>query len=215
MPRNSDLTTGDAADRELAKGLFGERFSLVDEYVSLLRSQGVLRGLIGPREVDRIWSRHILNSVASYQLFPTGARVADVGSGAGLPGIPLAIIRPDLDFTLIESMLRRTTFLEEVVTALGLDSQVNVLRARAEEVPGVFDVVTARAVAPLEKLLNWTSGLFLPDGELLALKGESATDEVAAAKEFLARKKLVAETLSVRALPQTELTYVIRVRAAR
>ena len=98
---------------------------------------------------------------------------------------------------------------------LGLESQVKVLRARAEEVPGRFDVVTARAVAPLEKLLGWTTGLFLPDGELLALKGETAADEVAAAQDFLSRKKLSAETLTVRALPQAEPTHVVRIRAAR
>ena len=218
--RSSSDPGGDASDedalaRELAKEVFGERFALADEYVTWLRSEGVLRGLIGPREADRLWSRHILNSVASFQLFPIGARVADVGSGAGLPGIPLAIIRPDLEFTLIESMLRRTTFLSEVVAALGLEYQVKVLRARAEEVPGRFDVVTARAVAPLEKLLGWTTGLFLPDGELLALKGETAADEVAAARDFLARKKLSAETLTVRALPQAEPTHVVRIRAAR
>ena len=214
-PVGGDPSDEDSLARELAKEVFGERFALADEYVTWLRSEGVLRGLIGPREADRLWSRHILNSVASFQLFPIGARVADVGSGAGLPGIPLAIIRPDLEFTLIESMLRRTTFLSEVIAALGLESQVKVLRARAEEVPGRFDVVTARAVAPLEKLLGWTTGLFLPDGELLALKGETAADEVAAAQDFLSRKKLSAETLTVRALPQAEPTHVVRIRAAR
>ena len=212
-PDAEALVPEEVAARKISSQLFGERFPLAEQYVALLRSEGVVRGLIGPRELDRIWSRHILNSVAGYRLFPEQARVADVGSGAGLPGIPLVIIRPDLSMTLIESMLRRTTFLTEVVTALGLESQVTVQRGRAEEITKHFDVVTARAVAPLEKLIGWTLPLFAPHGELLALKGETAADEVKSAAKYLKAKRLTAEVLNVRAHTDVDSTYIVRVHA--
>ncbi len=167
-----------------AAGVFADRLPVAERYVDLLISAGVERGLIGPREVPRIWDRHILNCAVVVPRVPQGATVADVGSGAGLPGLVWAIARPDLRVTLIEPLLRRTVFLEEAVDALGLD-HVSVLRARAEDVDGRFDVVTARAVAPLEKLAGWCLPLVRPGGVLLALKGRTAEEEVASSRVSL------------------------------
>ena len=167
-----------------AAGVFADRLPVAERYVDLLTSAGVERGLIGPREVPRIWDRHILNCAVVVPRVPQGATVADVGSGAGLPGLVWAIARPDLRVTLIEPLLRRTVFLEEAVDALGLD-HVSVLRARAEDVDGRFDVVTARAVAPLEKLAGWCLPLVRPGGVLLALKGRTAEEEVASSRVSL------------------------------
>ena len=159
-------------------------------YAELLRTAGVERGLIGPREVDRIWDRHILNCAVASELVPNGASVTDVGSGAGLPGLVWAIIRPDISLVLVEPLLRRSTFLTEICEELGLSGQVTVLRARAEDLvsswPG-SQIVTARAVAPMAKLLGWTMPLVAPGGALLALKGASAAEEVAAASAELAK----------------------------
>ncbi|HVV19192.1 MAG TPA: 16S rRNA (guanine(527)-N(7))-methyltransferase RsmG [Pseudonocardiaceae bacterium] len=161
---------------------FGERLPLAERFVDLLAEHGVERGLIGPREVDRLWDRHVLNSAAIAELVPDGATVVDVGSGAGLPGVPLAIARPDLRVTLLEPMARRIAWLTEVVEELGID--VRVVRGRAEEpairqAVGGADVVTARAVAPLAKLAGWCLPLVRAGGWLLALKGESANEELA------------------------------------
>ena len=164
--------------------MFADRLALAERYVDLLTSAGVERGLIGPREVPRIWERHVLNCAVVVPRVPMGATVADVGSGAGLPGLVWAIARPDLHVTLIEPLLRRTTFLEETIEALGLD-QVTVLRARAEDVHESFDVVTARAVAPLEKLARWCLPLVRSGGVLLALKGRTAQEEVASSRVSL------------------------------
>lgn len=148
----------------------------------MLAGSGAARGVIGPREADRVWERHLLNSAMLGELIPDGVRVLDLGSGAGLPGIPLAIARPDLRVVLLESMARRVEWLHEVVTELGLS--VSVRRGRAEE-PRVQaelegnDVVTARAVAPLGQLAAWSLPLVVPGGRLLAIKGASAADEVA------------------------------------
>lgn len=170
--------------------------------------------MIGPREADRLWDRHVLNSAALMQVVPDGVRVLDVGSGAGLPGIPLAIARPDLSLVLLEPLLRRANFLTEVVDELGLGDRVEVVRGRAEEYDGSFEVVTARAVAPLEKLIGWTQKLFLPAGRLLALKGATAADEVAAAAGVLRKRKLNAEVVEVAAAADLEPTYVVRVQSA-
>ena len=167
-----------------AAGVFADRLPIAERYVDLLTSAGVERGLIGPREVPRIWERHVVNCAVVVPRVPVDATVADVGSGAGLPGLVWAIARPDLHVTLIEPLLRRTTFLEEAVEALGLD-QVTVLRARAEDVRESFDVVTARAVAPLEKLAGWCLPLVRPGGVLLALKGRTAEEEVASSRVSL------------------------------
>ncbi|MGW9477086.1 16S rRNA (guanine(527)-N(7))-methyltransferase RsmG [Saccharomonospora azurea] len=161
--------------------VFGEHAESAAEFVAMLASHGVERGLIGPREVDRLWDRHVLNSAVLAELIPEGARVVDVGSGAGFPGIPLAIARPDLDIVLLEPMARRVEWLTEVVETLALS--VSVERGRAEEKVvrrriDVADVVTARAVAPLARLAQWCLPLVKPSGELLALKGQTAADEI-------------------------------------
>lgn len=162
---------------------FGERLDLAVGYARLLAGPGVERGLIGPREVDRLWDRHILNCAAVGELIGPGARVVDIGSGAGLPGLPLAIARPDLAVTLVEPMLRRCNFLTEAVAILGIG--VTVVRGRAEdravleEFGGSADVVVSRAVADLEKLTRWSLPMLRPGGRMLALKGERAQAEVA------------------------------------
>lgn len=182
---------------------------LISSYVKSLSTAGVQRGLIGPREVPRIWERHILNSAAVLPRVPVGSTVADVGSGAGLPGLVWAIARPDLSVTLIEPLLRRTVFLEETCVELGLGN-VRVVRARADEVREEFDVVTARAVAPLEKLGRWCMPLVRPGGVLLALKGQTAQEEVAAATGILT--KLGATTIVVNTYGNLEIpTTVVEV----
>ncbi|GAA2080366.1 16S rRNA (guanine(527)-N(7))-methyltransferase RsmG [Aeromicrobium halocynthiae] len=169
-----------------AAATFGARLPLMERYADLLAGPGVDHGLIGPREVPRLWDRHLTNCGVVLPRVPANASVADVGSGAGLPGLVWAIGRPDLQVTLIEPLLRRTRFLDDVVAALGL-SNVQVVRARAEEVEQTFDVVTARAVAPLEKLARWCLPLVRPGGALLALKGRTAEEEVASARRVLGR----------------------------
>jgi 16S rRNA (guanine527-N7)-methyltransferase len=169
--------------RATAEALFGDRLPAAERYAVLLVTDGVVRGLIGPREAPRIWERHLLNCAAVAELVPPGTTVIDVGSGAGLPGIVLAVARPDLTITLLEPMLRRVTFLVEVVEALDLAGRVSVERGRAEEVAGRLpeaDVATARALAPLDRLAAWCLPLVSPGGRVLALKGTSAEDEVAA-----------------------------------
>jgi 16S rRNA (guanine527-N7)-methyltransferase len=170
---------GTTEDR--AKRVFGDHLDKATAFAQMLTEHGVERGLIGPREVERLWDRHLLNSAVIAELLPDGCRVVDVGSGAGLPGIPLAIARPDLSLTLLEPMARRVAWLDEVVETLGLS--VTVLRGRAEETSVVeelrdSDVVTARAVAPLERLARWCLPLLRPGGQLVALKGESALEEM-------------------------------------
>jgi 16S rRNA (guanine527-N7)-methyltransferase len=164
--------------------IFAERLPVAGRYADLLAEDGVLRGLIGPREVSRLWERHLLNCAVVTELLPAGAAVVDVGSGAGLPGLALAIRRTDLAVTLVEPLQRRVQFLTEAVHLLGLDLQVRVVRGRAEEkavrdgLAGA-DWVTARAVAPLDRLAGWCLPLLRPGGALLALKGASADSEVA------------------------------------
>lgn len=198
-----------------AEALFGDSFESISKYVDILSTRGIERGLIGPREAGRLWGRHVLNSVAVSELVSEGLSVADVGSGAGLPGLPLAILRPDLDVTLIEPLLRRYTFLTEAVDELGLEDRVTVVRARAEDYRGQFDVVTARAVAPLAKLITWCAPLRHRDGQILALKGSSAQEEIAAAGQHLRHQHLRAEILSARAHPSAEATTVVRISAQR
>lgn len=170
-----------------AEDLFGDRLELAERLTGHLVSSGVERGLVGPREVERIWTRHVLNCAVLTELLPQGARVVDVGSGAGLPGLVVAVARADLDVVLVEPLQRRVTWLEEVVADLGLG--VAVVRARAEEVAGAVtgDVVTARAVAPLGRLLGWGLPLAAPGGQVLAIKGRSARDELEEAGDVLAR----------------------------
>lgn len=161
---------------EAARSVFGDRLPLAEAYAGWLTGAGIERGLLGPREAERVWERHLLNCVAIASLLPAGVTVADIGSGAGLPGIPLAIARPDLRVTLVEPLLRRATFLEEVRADLGLDVQVR--RARAEEITDQFVVLVSRAVAPLDRLARWCAPLLAPDGLLFAIKGSSAAEEV-------------------------------------
>ena len=172
---------------EAAREFFGEALPDAVRYGELLAEVGVRRGLIGPREVPRLWERHLLNCAVLSEVVPEGVTVCDVGSGAGLPGIPLALVRPDLKITLLEPLLRRTTFLDEVVELLGLH-HVSVVRARAEEVLGSFtpvQVVTARAVAPLDRLAGWGVPLLRPYGEMLAIKGDTAEEELKGARAAL------------------------------
>jgi len=179
----TDVSRETPSTPEVARRAFSsDRLPLAERYVDLLATAGVERGLIGPREAPRLWDRHILNCLAIATVVPDEATVADLGSGAGLPGLVLAIGRADLSVTLVEPLLRRVTFLEEVVDALGLE-RVRVVRGRAEELHGreLFDVVTARALAPLGRLLGWAMPLVAGSGSLLAMKGSSAAAEVAAA----------------------------------
>ncbi|MUM17109.1 MULTISPECIES: 16S rRNA (guanine(527)-N(7))-methyltransferase RsmG [unclassified Mycobacteroides] len=165
-----------------ASDVFGDRLSVAVEYVDALATIGVERGLIGPREADRLWERHILNSAVLGELLDPAERVIDVGSGAGLPGIPLGIARPDVQIALVEPMLRRTDFLREMIERLGL-TNVSVVRGRAEE-PAVLaevggaDAVTSRAVAALDKIGRWSLPLVRIGGRMLAIKGDRADEEV-------------------------------------
>jgi 16S rRNA (guanine527-N7)-methyltransferase len=190
--------------------VFGSATEQVSRYVDILAGDGVARGLVGPREIDRLWERHILNSAAVAELIPQQATVVDVGSGAGLPGIPVAVLRPDLRVTLLEPLLRRVNFLQEVVEVLGLTDRVTVVRARAEEHGERYAAVLARAVAPLVKLVPWCAPLRSPTGTILALKGRSAAAEVSAAQSALARTGLSAEVLTVRAHPKADPATVVR-----
>ena len=162
-----------------AAKIFGSRLDLAYRFASMLAADGVERGLLGPREVPRLWERHLLNCAVVAELVPPGASVVDIGSGAGLPGIVLAMLVPDVRMTLLDPMLRRTTFLGECVAGLGLDN-VTICRARAEEMAGRLhaDVVTARAVAPMDRLAGLSAGVVRPGGTILALKGRDAQAEL-------------------------------------
>jgi len=188
----SDVSRETAA---LAHRFFPLRVDETYRYVDILKSTAVDRGLIGPREAPRIWHRHVFNCAVLAPLFAADATVADVGSGAGLPGVVLALSRPDLRITLIEPLQRRAAFLGEVIEELGLTS-VDLKRARAEELHGVmhFDAVTARAVAPLARLARWVLPLCRPGGELVAMKGMGAREELQAAMPLL-RRLSVAEAI--------------------
>lgn len=197
----------------MAAGVFSSALPTAEAYADLLATDGVVRGLIGPREVARLWERHLVNCALLGRALGHGLDVCDVGSGAGLPGLVLAIVRPDLRLTLVEPLLRRTTFLEEAVTALSLDN-VEVVRARAEELHGhrEFSVVTSRAVAPLDRLLTWSMPLVRPSGELVVMKGASAEEEVAQAERVLSRFGV--STVHVEEIPAEGLdipTRVVRV----
>ena len=202
---------------EQAAEIFGERLPLAQAYHRSLATDGSTRGFIGPREVERLWERHILNCAVIGQVIDHGLRVADVGSGAGLPGIPLAIARPDLDITLIEPLLKRSVYLGEVVEALGL-TNVTVIRGRAEEKQvrealgeGV-DIVTSRAVAPLGKLAGWSLPLVHRGGHMIAMKGSSVTEELERdAAQIRKAGGGRAEILTVGADRLAEPTTVIRI----
>src|SRR6476469_779956 len=164
-----------------AEALFGSRLGGAQRYAEILAGAGVERGLLGPREVGRLWDRHILNSAAIAELLDSGDQIADIGSGAGLPGIPLALARPDLRLTLIEPLLRRSEFLREVVEDLGIE--ITIVRGRAEDRSvrqqvGEMDAVVSRAVAALDKLTKWSAPLLCPDGRMVAIKCERAEEEI-------------------------------------
>ena len=202
---------------DAAATLFGSRIDLARAFTASLAEQGEERGLIGPLELPRLWTRHILNSAIAAPLFH--GSVADIGSGAGLPGIVLAIARPDVEWTLIEPMERRITWLNEQVQALQL-TNVHVLRARAEEVgrSEAFDVVTARAVSALRTLIPITAPLVRDGGELILLKGMNAALEIEAAKKQIQKFRLTdvrVEILGEGVLAESTRVVRARVRAGR
>ncbi|PID53777.1 MAG: 16S rRNA (guanine(527)-N(7))-methyltransferase RsmG [Micrococcales bacterium] len=160
----------------VAGTVFGDRLPAAHRYAEELATTGVEWGLIGPRETARLWTRHIVNCAVIEEVIPQGASVIDVGSGAGLPGIPLALARPDLEVLLVEPMERRVRWLERIIPQLGVP--VRVLRARAEETTEQADVVTSRALAPIGKLLDWSLPLVRPGGRVVAVKGRSVQDEL-------------------------------------
>ncbi len=166
-----------------ARRVFGPQLPLAEQFATLLARDAVVQGLIGPREIPRLWDRHVLNSAVVTDLLPIGARVVDVGSGAGLPGIAMAIRRPDLQVVLLEPMLRRTRFLTELTQSLAISDTVRVVRGRAEQASvrndlGHFEWVVARAVAALDRLAAWCLPLLAPGGCLLAMKGAGAAAEI-------------------------------------
>jgi 16S rRNA (guanine527-N7)-methyltransferase len=179
-----------------------------------LASRGIDWGLIGPREIDRLWDRHIVNSLAVSELVPVGAEIVDVGSGAGLPGIPLAITRPDLRVELLEPLLRRSNFLTHTVEELGITHRVAVRRGRAEETRAQYDAVLSRALAPLDRLLRWCLPLMRSPGRILAVKGSSAADEVAKHQRLIENSGLRADvrtvTWDLRLEPTTVVELVLR-----
>lgn len=195
-----------------AVDIFGDRIELARSFTKALVAEGELRGLIGPLELPRIWTRHILNSAIAAPLF--SGSVADVGSGAGLPGLVLAISRPDVQWTLIEPMDRRVTWLNEQVEALGLDN-VKVTRARAEDVGLEFDVVTARAVSAMRTLVPITAPLVRDGGELILLKGHNVPAEIESAQKVLKKHKVTEvsiEVLGEGVLGETTRVFRARVR---
>ena len=184
---------------DAAAKTFGPNLGLACRFASLLAADGVERGVLGPREVPRLWERHLLNCAVVAELVPPGVSVVDIGSGAGLPGIVLAMLVPEVRVTLLEPMLRRTTFLGECVAELGLGN-VTICRARAEDMAGKLqaDVVTARAVAPMDRLAGMSAGLVRPGGTVLALKGRDARAELDQAEPVLRRLGMrSAEVLTV------------------
>lgn len=176
--------------------VFGEHLAVAERFTAILTDTGVTHGLIGPREVPRLWERHVLNCAVIHSAIADAQMVIDVGSGAGLPGIALAIARPDLDLHLVEPMLRRTKWLSSTIEELEL-TNVTVHRGRAEEFWGVLSapVVTARAVAKLSELAGWCLPLLLPGGCMLALKGSRVAEELATDRALLRRLGAVEERI--------------------
>jgi 16S rRNA (guanine527-N7)-methyltransferase len=185
---------------------FKGREDQIQRYAELLKGAGIERGLIGPKEGDRIWERHIANCIPITTILPQNVRLVDIGSGAGLPGIVIALARPDLKVTLVEPLQRRVDFLNEVVAELGIP--VEVIRGRAERVKKQFEIVTARAVAPLEKLINISWHMIPKGGSLMAMKGESAAEEIASTT---LKKGSTAELHEI-SLPNLPIARVIQVK---
>lgn len=210
MKPSAGDTGGTGPVPDVVRALFpSDRISLVERYAELLATDGTVRGLIGPREVPRIWDRHVVNCALVATALPRDATVADIGSGAGLPGLVVALARPDLSVTLVEPLLRRTSFLEEVVSDLGL-SNVIVRRDRAEALHGgeTFEVVTARAVAPLDRLLAWCLPLVAPHGSMIAMKGDSAEAEIEAARTVIRRLGAAEPAIETISVPSSGVTDV-------
>jgi 16S rRNA (guanine527-N7)-methyltransferase len=203
------------ADDPAVADFFGVSLPTILRYAELLTDQGVLRGLIGPREVPILWERHLLNSASVVPHLPGSGRVIDIGSGAGLPGIVVAAMCPTLEVVLVESMERRTVWLHDAVSELGL-TNVEIRRARAEDLHGSLqaDVVTARAVAPLDRLVQWALPLLQTGGQLLAIKGKTAAAEVEkAAKQTRALGGGHAEVLrgvTVEGVDETTIVRIVR-----
>ena len=197
-----------------ARELFGIAFAGAERFAEMLAAEGELRGLVGPRELPRLWTRHIVNSAAVVPFLPARGTVADVGSGAGFPGIVVALLRPDLEVALIEIMERRMDWLGDVVNELALDN-VPLQRARAEDVKERFDAVTARAVANLTKLVRLTAPLLRQGGSLLALKGARAEVEVEAARHVVRKAGLKPAVIHEVVTPGEEFTKVVQVRRPR
>jgi 16S rRNA (guanine527-N7)-methyltransferase len=201
----------------VGREIFGGAAATAEQYAQLLAGMGVERGVIGPNEVPRIWERHLLNSAVVAELVPEGSSLVDLGSGAGLPGIVLAMLLPDSEVVLLEAALRRAIFLEECVAELGL-ANARVVRARAEQMAGelAVDVVTARAVAPLDQLAALAVGLLKPGGIVLAVKGAKASAEVRDAKAALDRLGLRdAEVLEAGSGKVDPAATVVRLTARR
>ncbi|MFC7581761.1 16S rRNA (guanine(527)-N(7))-methyltransferase RsmG [Schaalia naturae] len=207
--------SGEEHPGEEARRVFGLGFPAVEEFARMLREEGELRGVIGPHEVPRLWSRHLVNSAAVLDFVPRKGQVLDIGSGAGFPGIVVAACRPSVEVTLAEPMERRCEWLIDAVEAVGLDN-VRIVRARAEELRGKMkaDVVTARAVANMSKLVRMTTRLIAPGGALVALKGRRAALEVEDAAVELRRHHLVARIHEVASPMEEESTYVVVCRRA-
>jgi 16S rRNA (guanine527-N7)-methyltransferase len=198
------------AEPAAAAKIFGAGIDKARGYAAALVRDGDELGLLGPREMPKLWTRHILNSAVVAELVPAGASVADVGSGAGLPGIPMAIAQPQASFVLIEPMERRSNWLSQQVAELGLDN-VRVVRARAEEVGEVFDIVTARAVSALPKLLRMTVPLTRNGGEIIALKGSKAAEEIEESRGLMKKLKIAGfEIVLTGAQQLEEPTRVVR-----
>jgi 16S rRNA (guanine527-N7)-methyltransferase len=200
-----------AADR-----LGADAVHRLTEYGRLLATEGVLRGLIGPRDVPRLWDRHLLNCAALAETVPNGAHLADIGTGAGLPGVVLALLRPDLRIDLVEPLQRRCDFLGEVIAHFALGARVTLRRGRAEQIPSLgADVVTSRAVAALDKLAPWCLPHARIGGQLLAMKGQRAAEELAAAGPVLRRWGAEADAAVVTAGAGWLEPPVLLVRATR
>ena len=213
MTSAADVPPEADASPEQVEKVFGAALPRARRYADLLADDGVKRGLIGPREVPRLWGRHLINCAVVEELLPEGAEVVDVGSGAGLPGLVLGLVRPDVHVILLEPLLRRTVFLEEAVELLELPN-VEVLRGRAEEKHGTLhtDFVTARAVAPLGRLAGWSLPLLRKNGSMLALKGEQAETELVAAEKVLSKlRPSVSDVIKVGRGKVEPATTVVRV----
>jgi len=196
-----------------AAEVFGSALGKARRFAGLLATDGVTRGLIGPRETSRLWDRHLVNCAVVAELLPDRGQLVDIGSGAGLPGLVLAMLRPEIRVVLLEPLLRRSVFLEECLAQLDLPN-ATVVRARAEEMADSIkaDVATARAVAPLDRLAGWAAGLLRPGGQILAIKGQAAEEELAAARPVLSRLGVrSAEVLRVGQGRVISATTVVRV----